>query len=241
MDLLQVFSVDQTNPGHTFESPQNKAKTRIDAIFTSPGFPFSPLYCHTQKLFLYLSDHLIVAAYFQPVESKKVCHERRIRMRRKVFNLNKMDEDDWSAFTKYSNKYFKQHNLKKLESLKTNRHNLNVLWTKIKEALITTANKTVPYSYQPSDDDLSKPKSLIFCSSALTKLNGILLRFRTKYLNRSLWLDEPTWQINLVTIQNIILEHQLEAVVFPSTLTADNVRSVKKLLLSIYKTIYQKT
>ncbi len=41
-------------------------------------------------------------------------------------------------------------------------------------------------------------------------------------------------------IQNIILEHQLEPVVFPSSLTAENVRPVKKLLLSIYKTIYRK-
>ncbi len=130
-------------------------------------------------------------AYFQPIESKKARHEQWIKTRRKVFNVSKMDDDDWSAFTEYSHKYFKKHNLKKLESLKTNRHNLNVLWTRIKEALITIANKTVPYSYRSSDDDLSKPKSLTSCYSALTKLNGILLRFRTKYLNRSLWLDEP--------------------------------------------------
>ena len=41
-------------------------------------------------------------------------------------------------------------------------------------------------------------------------------------------------------IQNIILEHQLETVVFLPSLTAENVRPIKKLLLSIYKTIYRK-
>jgi len=151
-----------------------------------------------------------------------------------------MDEADWSAFTEYSNKYFKEHNLKKLESLKANCRNLNVLWTKIKNALITTANKTVPFSYRSADDALSKPKSLTSCYSALTKLNRILLKFRTKYLTCSLWIDQPVWQDNLAMIQNIILEHQLEPVVFPSSLTAENVRPVKKLLLSIYKTIYRK-
>ncbi len=74
-DLQQVYSEDPNHPGHTFESPQNDAKTRIDAIFTSPSFPFTPLYCHTRKTFLYLSDHLIVAAYFQPVESKKALQD----------------------------------------------------------------------------------------------------------------------------------------------------------------------
>src|SRR6266540_4721288 len=102
--------------------------------------------------------------------------------------MNKMDDADWSAFTKYSNKYFKEHNLKKLESLKANRHNLNILWTKIKEALITTANKTVSYSYHSADDVLPKSKSLTSCYSALFKLNSILLKFRTKFLTRSLWV-----------------------------------------------------
>ncbi len=159
-DLLQVYSVDPSHPGHTYESSQNQAKTRIDAIFTSPNFPFSPLYCHTHKLFLYLSDHLIVAAYFQPIDSKKDLHERQLQMRRKVFNVNKIDEADWSAFTEYSDKYVKEHNLTKLESLPANRHNLNKLWIKIKEAFIITANKTVPSSYRLSSDDLPKPKSL---------------------------------------------------------------------------------
>ncbi len=122
-----MFSADQNQLGHTFKSPQNDAETRIDAIFTSLGFPFSPLYCYTRKSFLYLSDHLIIVAYFQPVESKQECYERRLRTRRKVFNVNRIDEANWIAFTEYSNKYFKEHNLHKYESLKANCPNLNVL------------------------------------------------------------------------------------------------------------------
>jgi len=75
-DLQQIFSHDPDQPGHTFVSPQNGAVSRIDAIFTSPNFPFLPLYCHTRKSFLYLSDHFIVAAYFQPIESTKEKHEK---------------------------------------------------------------------------------------------------------------------------------------------------------------------
>ena len=151
-----------------------------------------------------------------------------------------MDDADWLAFTEYSTKYFKEYNFKKLESLKANRYNLNILWTKIKEALITTANKTVPYSYRSADDALPKPKSLTSCYSVLTKLNSILLRFRTKFLTCSLWVDQHVWQVHLATIQLIILEHKLEPVVFLSTLNAENVRPVKKLLLSMYKMIYHK-
>src|SRR6266540_4170262 len=97
-----------------------------------------------------------------------------------------MDKESWLDFTDYSNKYFKEHNLHQYESLTANRHNLNKLWTVIKEALIITANKTMPYSYRSPDDDLPKPKSLTTCFSALIKLNHILLKFRTKYLIRSL-------------------------------------------------------
>ena len=75
-DLQLIFGSDQTSPGFTFTSPQNDAITCIDAIFTSPSFSFAPLYCHTRKSFWYLSDHLIVTAYFQPVESIKERHER---------------------------------------------------------------------------------------------------------------------------------------------------------------------
>jgi len=75
-DLQLMFSTDQSNPDLTFKSSQNGAKTHIDAIFTSPNFPFIPLHCHTRKSFFYLSDHLIVAAYFQPIESKKERHDK---------------------------------------------------------------------------------------------------------------------------------------------------------------------
>ena len=146
-DLQLMFSEDQTNPGPTFTSPQNGVTTRIDAIFTSPNFPFTPLYCHTRKSFLYLTDHFIVAAYFQPIKSKKAHHDRRLRTKRKVYNINSMEEVDWQAFTNYSEKYYKEYNYKKYEVLTSNKKTLNVLWTKLKELLITTVNKTVPIIY----------------------------------------------------------------------------------------------
>ena len=218
-----MFSADPNYPRHTFESRQNGATIRIDAIFTSPDFSFFPLYCHTRKSFLYLSDHLIIAAYFQPVDLKKEKHEHHLRTRRKVFNINKMDNDTWQNFTDYSNKYVKEHNLHKYESLKANRHNLNVLWMKIKDALIITANKTIPYSFRSAEDDLPKPKCLTSCYSALTKLNNILLKFRTKYITRSLWPDHPTWISHKDTVNQIIREHHLEAIILPSHISADNV------------------
>ena len=239
-DLQQIFSADLSQPGHTFKSPQNGATTRIDAIFTSPCFPFVPLYCHTRKSFWYLSDHLIVAAYFQPVESVKECHERRLLTKRKVYNVSTMDDTDWQSFATYSEQYYKAHNYKKYESLSPNRSHLNLLWTKLKELLITTANKNVPCSYRSSEDYLPKPKSITSCYSALKKLNGILLLFRTKYLSRSLWPDVQNWARHEDTIQQIITEHHLNPVTFPGILTDANVRLVKRQLIVIYKLVYHK-
>ncbi len=121
-----------------------------------------------------------------------------------------------------------------------NRHNLNKLWTVIKETLNITANKTVSYSYRFPDDALPKPKSLITCFSALTKLNHILLKFRTKYLIRSLWPDDTSWLSHKVTIQQLITKHHLDPAELPPTLSADNVHHVKKQLLTMYKLIYHK-
>ncbi len=162
-----MFSVNQYQPGLTFTSSQNGVITRIDAIFASPNFPFTPLYCHTRKSFLYLSDHLIVAAYFQPVESAKERHDRRLCTKRKVYNVSLIETADWQVFADYSEKYYKEHNYKKYEVLSATRQHINLLWTKIKELLITTANKTVLCSYRSFDDTNSKPKSLTTCYSSL--------------------------------------------------------------------------
>ena len=118
-----------------------------------------------------------------------------------------MDEATWKTFTEYSNKYCKEHNLHKYESLKANWQNLNRMWTIIKEALLTTANKTVPCSYRSADDDISKPKSLTSCYSALKQLNNILLKFQTKFISRSLWPDVSTWTSSVAMIQQISIDH----------------------------------
>ena len=110
-----------------FISPQNGAATHIDAIFTSSNFPFTPIYCYIRKSFLYLTDHLIVAAYFQPIKTNKERHDRRLRTKWKIFNVNKMEESDWQVFAQYSEKYYKDHNYKQYESLKNNRPNLNLI------------------------------------------------------------------------------------------------------------------
>ena len=151
-----------------------------------------------------------------------------------------MDETDWLEFDKYSEKYYKEHNFKQYESLSPNRHHLNLLWTKIKELLITTANKTVSCSYRSPDDSLPKAKSLTSCFSALKQLNRVLLHFRTKLLSRSLWPNEPTWSRYLAMILRIMAEHKIDPVALPPLLSEDNVKPVKKTLLSIYKLVYHK-
>jgi len=151
-----------------------------------------------------------------------------------------MDEDNWTNFTKYSNKYYKEQSLHKYESLKANWHNLNILWMKVKDALLTTANKTVPYSFRSAEDPLPKPKSLTSSYSALAKLNHILLKFRTKYISRSLWPDNLTWISSRNTVNLIISKYRLDDIDLSLHISADNIRKVKQQLLSVYKNIYHK-
>ncbi len=139
-----------------------------------------------------------------------------------------MEDADWQAFADYSDKYYKEYNYKKYDALTSNKKNLNVLWTKIKELLITTANHTVSCIYRSSEDSLPKPKLLTFCYTALKKLNNILLQFKTKYLSCSLWPDDKQWIMIKATLQIFISEHRLDSVDFPSLLQLDNVRHVKK-------------
>jgi len=142
----------------------------------------------------------MVTAYFQPIENNKERHEKRLKTRRKIYNLNKMEDSDWQAFAQYSSKYYKDHNYKRYESLSDSRLNLNLLWTKLKEILITTANKTVPISYRSSDEIIPKPKALTSCYTLLKKLNVILLAFRTKFLTCKLLPDTTLWTAQRVTI-----------------------------------------
>ena len=151
-----------------------------------------------------------------------------------------METDDWQKFSEYSDKYYHDHNYQIYERLPANRPNLNLLWTKLKELLITTANKTVPCSYRSAEDRLLKPKVLITCYSALKKMNNILLKFRTKLISRALWPDDAEWSTLKNTIRLVIEEHQLDPLDLPVTITTDNVRPIKKLLLGTYKLIYHK-
>jgi len=71
-------------------------------------------------------------------------------------------------------------------------------------------------------------------------MNTILLQFRTKYLSYSLWPDRKNWSLHKATILLIIAEQYIDPVDFPPLLNQDNIRLVKKNLLSIYRKLYLK-
>ena len=158
LDLPRLFHSDPEHSPHTFQLPQNNARTRIDTIFISHNFPFTPLYSHTKQSFLYLSDHLIVAAYFQRFKSKADKRAIRNNNKRQSYQVHKMDPEDWHTFEETSDKYYRCHHYKQYERLTANRKNLNVIWTKIKELLVHTANKTVPKRHVSPDQPMPTPK-----------------------------------------------------------------------------------
>src|SRR6266540_3974295 len=126
-DLQEIFFTPTSAPTYTFTSSQHHTTSRLDAIFISSTFLTSPLYCHTCQSFFYLSDHHIVIAYFQKLESTKERYKKRLRLKRHTYNLSKIDFSDWTVFANYTEKYYKEHSFHKLTHLKSNHHTLNKL------------------------------------------------------------------------------------------------------------------
>ncbi len=239
-DLPKLFHNDSDHIPHTFQSPQNQAKTRIDSIFILPNFPFTPLYSHTKQSFLYLSDHLIVAAYFQNFESKADICTNRIKNKRLMYQVNKMDIEDWQTFEDTSDRYYRCHNYSQYESLKANRKNLNIIWTKLKELLVHTANKTVPKHNVSPNQIIPKPKQLVDSYTAIKTLNAILLQFRSKLIDQQIWPKGATWAQQQEQIRTIITAQKLDPIDLPDLLCTSNIRPTKRILLRVYKTIYKK-
>ncbi len=235
-----MFHNEPDHPPHTFQSPQNNARTRIDTIFVSSNFPFTSLYSYTKQFFLYLSDHLIVAAYFQNFESK--ADKRAIRNYNKwqSYQVNKIDPEDWHTFEEMSDRYYRCHNYKQYEWLNANCKNLNIIWTKIKELLVYTANKTVPKRHVSPDQTILKPKQLVDSYTALKALNEILLQFWSKLITQLIWPKGIKWEQQLDKIQHIISTQKLDPINLPVNLDSSNIRPTKWTLLQLYKTIYKK-
>jgi len=240
VDLPKTFHNEPDDPPHTFQSPQNNAKTRIDSIFISPNFSFTPLYSHTKQSFLYLSDHRIVAAYFQNFESKADKRAIRNNLKRQCYQINKMDPEDWHTFEETSDRYYRCHNFKQYEQLTATRKHLNTIWTKIKELLVYTANKTVPRRRVSPDQSISKLKQLVDSYTTLKVLNDVLLQFRSKFIIQQLWPKGIKWLQQQEKIHHIISTQKLDQIDLPVTLDSSNIRPTKRTLLQLYKTIYKK-
>ena len=71
-------------------------------------------------------------------------------------------------------------------------------------------------------------------------MNNILLKFRTKLITRVLWPNKQEWTVHIDSVYHITLEHKLEPQRSLRIITTDNVRTIKKQLISIYKLIYHK-
>ena len=104
-----------------------------------------------------------------------------------------MDSEDWRTFEETSDRYYRCHNYKKYEHLNANRKNLNIIWTKLKELLVYTANKTVSKRHVSPDQIIPKPKQLIDSYAAIKILNNILLQFRSKFITQQIWPTGIKW------------------------------------------------
>ncbi len=167
-DLQETFSTLTSALTYTFTSPQHHTTSRLDAIFISLTFLTFPLYCHTYQSFLYLSDHRIVVAYFQKLESTKEKYEKRLCLKWRTYNLFKMDFSDWTVFANYTKKYYKEHSFHKLTHLKSNHPNLNKLWSHIKTLLVTAEKKTVPTKSVSSIPSTYNSKHILSSHQALS-------------------------------------------------------------------------
>ncbi len=151
-----------------------------------------------------------------------------------------MEAHDWTLFDNYTKKYYKEQFYQKLTTFKPNRSNLNKIWSHIKTLLITVRKKTVPIkSFSPfsSTHDF---KQVLPSHQALSQLNQIMLKFRSKFIRTKLWPDPPTWHHHLFTISNIIWDHHLSPVNFSHILNEQNVKLIQTLLKQLYNSLYKR-
>jgi len=157
-----------------------------------------------------------------------------------MYQVNKMDIEDWQTFEDTSDRYYRCHNYSQYESLKANRKNLNIIWTKLKELLVHTANKTVPKHNVSPNQIIPKPKQLVDSYTAIKTLNAILLQFRSKLIDQQIWPKGATWAQQQEQIRTIITAQKLDPIDLPDLLCTSNIRPTKRILLRVYKTIYKK-
>ena len=151
-----------------------------------------------------------------------------------------MDVEDWQTFENTSDQYYRCHKYKQYECLNANRKNLNIIWTKIKELLVYTANKTVSKHHVSPNHIIPKSKQLVDSYTAIKVLNAILLQFRSKFITRQIWPKGATWAQQQDQIRHIITTQRLDPIDLPDTLCPSNIRPTKSTLLRVYKTIYKK-
>ena len=114
-----------------------------------------------------------------------------------------------------------------------------MLWHELKTIIKSAASKTIPHKRISNEDRNTKPASLVSYYSHLKKLNTIFLKIRTKHIIHRSWPNEQEWHIDLNTIRHTVSSLKLPTYDLPHQLTLDNIKPVRKYLLTITKMLYK--
>src|SRR5215216_3996983 len=238
-NFLDLYDICHDTPLPTFK--RSNTASRIDAIFASQNLVSDFLYCNIIHSYLYKSDHEIVIAYFSNIQHESQSHSRINDTKRKVLLLKSMDPSKWTNFAEYSNTYYHNHNYDRLKDLSSNQTNMNNLWMEVKKAVLDISKSKIPHKWIFSQDREPKPKDLSQYYPLLTKIEKILLKFRSKRLNERLWPIGEEWKRDLNIVATIVKDISYPLDPLPLFLNSSNVREAKKSLNSIYKVLCKLT
>src|SRR3954453_15543935 len=233
---LQLYSNEEILP--TFIPPhssiRNYTPTRLDGIFSSPGFFTDLIYCGVSKPLIYQSDHKIVTSFFINPIKKQEAHARRKKTKRKKFVFSTMTQQHRNLFAEVTDVQFKKHKMDKLLSLPVSYNNMNHIWEQLRNAIITAANKSIPHKWIFADQNTLKPRDLVTCYDYMKQINKIVLKFRASRGNSRTWPIGEEWITDLKTFDEISRKAKLPTFSLPTVLTESNVKDARKTILTCY-------
>ncbi|GBC37436.2 ribonuclease H-like domain-containing protein [Rhizophagus irregularis DAOM 181602=DAOM 197198] len=254
-DLLKSFH-DHPSPTHTTKRNEGPdIQSRIDYIFTSPHIFHHSFYAYTHQISadFFTTDHQALSCYLTQDYFKKKFNSSRKSLEKSPtykpntdpkihFKYHLMTTESWSNYKVTNGIIYRQHINKLILPNTTPEQQIELYWSNIKDIIIQTKEKCIPYSSYKKYTKQERPLSLRQNNNKILLLRMILRKFSNIKLNRvqgdmDKWKDYwNTWNNSRKQIFVIDVHFNAKRTIWlPYTLTPDNISNVKKDLQSLLR------
>ncbi|CAB5376168.1 unnamed protein product [Rhizophagus irregularis] len=256
-DLLKSFH-DHPSPTHTTKRDEGPdIQSRIDYIFTSLNIFHHSFYAYTHHISedFFTTDHQALSCYLTQDYFKKKFNSSRKSLEKSLtyksntdskihFKYHLMTTESWSNYKVTNGIIYRQHinNNKPILPITTPEQQIELYWSNIKDIIIQTKEKCIPYSSYKKYTKQERPLSLRQNNNKILLLRMILRKFSNIKLNRlqgdmNKWKDYwNTWNNSRKQISVIDVHFNAKRTIWlPYTLTPDNISNVKKDLQSLLR------